>query len=246
MRDRSDKPELHNAICDNCSKRCKVPFEPTQGKPIYCSDCYEKLGNKGPRRDDNRRDDRRDDNRRDDNRDNRGPRRDFQADNGMFPAVCDDCGDDCQVPFRPSTDKPIYCSRCFEKRGNGRDMDMNDNRGRDDRGRDRERDENRGRDRDMGERRPPKDPMIEDINTKLNALKDSINTRLNVLEGINTRLSALEELDTKVNQIMALLESKKTTKKEKVVKEPEAKEEVPTVKAKKAPKEKKVQKAPKY
>ena len=38
----------------------------------------------------------------------------------MHDAVCDDCGKDCQVPFRPSGDKPIYCSDCFEKKG-GRD-----------------------------------------------------------------------------------------------------------------------------
>lgn len=35
----------------------------------------------------------------------------------MHDAVCDDCGRDCQVPFRPSGEKPIYCSDCFEKRG---------------------------------------------------------------------------------------------------------------------------------
>ena len=25
----------------------------------------------------------------------------------MYPAVCDKCGKDCQVPFRPSGDKPV-------------------------------------------------------------------------------------------------------------------------------------------
>ncbi|KKP65529.1 MAG: hypothetical protein UR64_C0026G0013, partial [Candidatus Nomurabacteria bacterium GW2011_GWE1_35_16] len=30
----------------------------------------------------------------------------------MFDAVCDQCGKDCRVPFRPSGDKPIYCSDC--------------------------------------------------------------------------------------------------------------------------------------
>lgn len=35
-------------------------------------------------------------------------------------AVCDQCGKDCQVPFKPSGDKPIYCSDCFERKG-GRD-----------------------------------------------------------------------------------------------------------------------------
>lgn len=37
----------------------------------------------------------------------------------MFSAVCDNCGKDCQVPFRPSGEKPVYCSDCFEKMGNG-------------------------------------------------------------------------------------------------------------------------------
>ena len=37
----------------------------------------------------------------------------------MHDAVCDECGRDCQVPFRPSGDKPIYCSECFEKRSGG-------------------------------------------------------------------------------------------------------------------------------
>ncbi|MFC1627452.1 CxxC-x17-CxxC domain-containing protein [Patescibacteria group bacterium] len=38
----------------------------------------------------------------------------------MHDAVCDECGNDCQVPFRPSGDKPIYCSNCFDRKG-GRD-----------------------------------------------------------------------------------------------------------------------------
>ncbi len=32
--------EMHKAICDNCGKECEVPFRPTQGKPIFCSDCF--------------------------------------------------------------------------------------------------------------------------------------------------------------------------------------------------------------
>ena len=48
--------------------------------------------------------------RRNFNSNDRGSRR-----TEMFPAVCDNCGKDCEVPFRPSSDKPIYCSRCFEE-----------------------------------------------------------------------------------------------------------------------------------
>ncbi len=33
----------------------------------------------------------------------------------LFSAVCDKCGNDCKVPFRPSGDKPVFCSDCFEQ-----------------------------------------------------------------------------------------------------------------------------------
>ncbi len=33
----------------------------------------------------------------------------------MHPAVCSECGTQTQVPFLPRTDRPIYCSDCFEK-----------------------------------------------------------------------------------------------------------------------------------
>ena len=31
----------------------------------------------------------------------------------MHKAVCDECHKSCEVPFRPSGDKPVYCSDCF-------------------------------------------------------------------------------------------------------------------------------------
>lgn len=33
--------EMHKAICDECGEQCRVPFKPTSGKPVYCSDCFE-------------------------------------------------------------------------------------------------------------------------------------------------------------------------------------------------------------
>jgi CxxC-x17-CxxC domain-containing protein len=36
----------------------------------------------------------------------------------MHDAVCDSCKSQCQVPFRPSGDKPVLCSNCFEAQGN--------------------------------------------------------------------------------------------------------------------------------
>ena len=30
-----------------------------------------------------------------------------------FAAVCSRCGNQAQVPFKPSMDRPVYCSDCF-------------------------------------------------------------------------------------------------------------------------------------
>jgi len=54
---------------------------------------------------------------------NRGGRNDKQ----MYNAVCSNCGKDCQVPFRPTGEKPVYCSSCFEEMG-GRDDRRSSNR----------------------------------------------------------------------------------------------------------------------
>ena len=36
----------------------------------------------------------------------------------MHKAVCADCGMDCEVPFKPSGDRPVYCKKCFTARKN--------------------------------------------------------------------------------------------------------------------------------
>jgi CxxC-x17-CxxC domain-containing protein len=37
----------------------------------------------------------------------------------MFEATCSSCGKEAQVPFRPTSGKPVYCSDCFRsQRGN--------------------------------------------------------------------------------------------------------------------------------
>ena len=34
--------EMHKATCSDCGNECEVPFKPTQGKPVYCRDCFQK------------------------------------------------------------------------------------------------------------------------------------------------------------------------------------------------------------
>ena len=48
-RDDSGPREMFDAVCDNCGKACQVPFRPTSGKPVYCSDCFEKMGGRSER-----------------------------------------------------------------------------------------------------------------------------------------------------------------------------------------------------
>jgi CxxC-x17-CxxC domain-containing protein len=42
FRGNSQPREMNKAICDECKKECEVPFKPTEGKPVYCKDCYSK------------------------------------------------------------------------------------------------------------------------------------------------------------------------------------------------------------
>lgn len=37
-------PKMHKTVCDECGENCEVPFNPTEGKPIYCSECFKKKG----------------------------------------------------------------------------------------------------------------------------------------------------------------------------------------------------------
>ena len=33
---------MHKAVCDECGQECEVPFKPTEGRPVYCKECYAK------------------------------------------------------------------------------------------------------------------------------------------------------------------------------------------------------------
>ncbi|HCP60758.1 MAG TPA: zinc-binding protein [Dehalococcoidia bacterium] len=40
--------EMYPAVCASCGKDCEVPFEPREGRPVYCSDCYAQMKNQPP------------------------------------------------------------------------------------------------------------------------------------------------------------------------------------------------------
>ena len=43
----SAKPqrEMFEAVCAGCGKIAKVPFRPRDDRPVYCSECYDKIKN---------------------------------------------------------------------------------------------------------------------------------------------------------------------------------------------------------
>ncbi len=110
--------EMFDAKCGDCGNDCQIPFKPKEDRPVYCNECFQKhkpaqrSGGYGGRSGGGyggrsgggyggrsgggygRRDDR--------------PRE-------MFDAKCGDCGNDCQIPFKPREDRPVYCNECFQK-----------------------------------------------------------------------------------------------------------------------------------
>ena len=55
--------------------------------------------------------------------DRRSPnRRDFRPrsseEHSMHKVTCDSCGESCEVPFRPTAGKPVFCDACFKKNKN--------------------------------------------------------------------------------------------------------------------------------
>ena len=103
------RPDMHDAVCDKCGDNCKVPFKPTGSKPIYCSNCFDKQDSRDSRP-----------NKFSGKRDK--PR---YEDRQMHDVVCDKCKKDCQVPFKPTAGKEIFCDDCFGKSG-GRNKGTNE------------------------------------------------------------------------------------------------------------------------
>ncbi len=54
------------------------------------------------------------------------------SDREMHRTTCSKCGNDCEVPFRPTGERPVYCSKCFEnnRSSDSRRFDERNTRGR--------------------------------------------------------------------------------------------------------------------
>ncbi len=106
-----DEPrQMFKAVCSDCGQECEVPFKPTEGKPVRCQECFKKSRPSRGR-----------------NFNNRGSGRFGGRGNGRFgsdrprevhKATCADCGKECEVPFKPTGDKPVYCRDCYANHRN--------------------------------------------------------------------------------------------------------------------------------
>ena len=113
------------------------------------------------------------------NRDNRSGggrdfgRRKFGGDRGpdrqMFKTTCSNCGRECEVPFKPTGSKPVYCSDCFRTMG-GPDSRRTDNRGSRTPNFD-----NRSDNRGQGSAQPQYREQFEALNAKLDKILKLLN-----------------------------------------------------------------------
>ena len=88
---------MHKAICSECGKECELPFKPTGDKPVFCTNCFRNKANSNSSS----------------GRDSK--KKSYFQEKRMYSAICTECGNKCEVPFRPTGGKPIYCSNCFRK-----------------------------------------------------------------------------------------------------------------------------------
>ena len=95
------RPAMHQATCGECGASCEVPFKPTGSRPVFCNNCFKQQGGGEANKFGGER-----------------QARSHFADRQMYDAVCAKCGHDCQVPFRPTAGKPVFCNNCFDRSGN--------------------------------------------------------------------------------------------------------------------------------
>lgn len=105
------------------------------------------------------------------------------GDREMFKTVCDSCHKDCEVPFRPTGDKPVYCRDCFGKNDgdDSRSFNRTDSRGSDFRRDSRPQYDARPARRE--ESSAPRDGGLEEMKRKLTILDTKLETILQMLKG---------------------------------------------------------------
>jgi CxxC-x17-CxxC domain-containing protein len=121
----------------------------------------------------------------------------------MHQAICSSCGKECEVPFKPSGDKPVYCRDCFAKNRSHESESF----GREKRD---NRETPRGDFKRFNEDRPSPAPRNNDLGT--------INSKLDqILKILNSQTETLAPAEIPTEEIA--IKKKKASK--KVVSTPE-------------------------
>lgn len=86
----------------------------------------------------------------------------------MHQAVCDQCGKPCEVPFRPTAGKPVYCNVCF-----GDKKEAKNNRGGD-----------RFPRKDFNSYNPPVKVDIDELKNQLELLNVKMDQLIKAVEAV--------------------------------------------------------------
>lgn len=114
----------------------------------------------------------------------------------LYPAVCNNCGNDCQVPFKPSGEKPVLCRDCFRKQGE-------DTRSRDNR---------RPEERTFS--KPAFQPSAPLQHNEYKAQLDALTQKVDkILEILNSAMSVSEESEEVVEEQPFVEKKKRVSKK---------------------------------
>ena len=121
----------------------------------------------------------------------------------MHKVTCDECGNACEVPFKPSSDKPVFCDSCFGgKRENKRGGDRFGDK--------RSGPSSSSNDGEMKEMRK----MLNELNMKLDVIIEFFNDEIEAEDAIMAaEAEEMEEVAPKAKKAKA--EPKKTSSKKK-------------------------------
>jgi len=137
----------------------------------------------------------------------RGGNRGFGSRPDMHKAVCSECGASCEVPFRPTGDKPIYCNDCFKNKGGS---------SREDRGGDRKDFAHKDLRPRFGDKRPQQGGGNSDSHK---ALFEQLNAKLDKIVTLLTPIVFEKKIQKEETpKIKAKTKVKKPTKKAEVKK----------------------------
>lgn len=135
------------------------------------------------------------------------------GDRQMFKTTCSNCGKECEVPFKPTGSKPVYCNECFRTMG----------------GSDSRRSEDRGS-------RKPEQPQYKEQFEALNSKLDKILAMLSYASSTKTVKIQKTEVaaEGEAPKIVEMPELPKVPEEEKMVQDLQLQPEEPTIIPKKA------------